>query len=157
MKQIIKESVLLNTLKNFCQEDREKIEDALKTWEQSGLLEGLNEESKSIVSICLERAAKYLLAEDCPIEDGIVNVIAFPAIRRVLGQEINLQIDVPKFLSELATDFKKEKPKLKNIPGIDTEAAFLAKWCENYVQNNSHRRKALNEELSRLKVLSGIK
>lgn len=46
MKQIIKESVLLNTLKNFCQEDREKIEDALKTWEQSGLLKGLNEESK---------------------------------------------------------------------------------------------------------------
>ncbi len=125
-------------------------------WEQTGLLEGLNEDEKSIVAWNLEQIAQYLLSENCPIKDNALDIVAFPAARRVLKKDVSYKLNIPDFLSELASDYA----TISEIHGsseVDLEAEFLAKWCDKYAERNISRVKSLNEERNRWKLLAGIK
>ena len=60
----------------------------LNKWEQTGLLEGLDDYNRNAVAVLLENQAKELLREATAMASGDVEgfaAVAFPIVRRVFG------------------------------------------------------------------------
>lgn len=121
-----------------------------KRWENSGLLEDLNEEQKNELAKVFEDLARYSISLE---KDGPVFGFIFPAIRRVY-MKINkpgkfpLVVNVVDLFFDLNKKWilfrEKNKTEVENseyISGssIDVEAEFAYNYCEEYVNDLKKR------------------
>lgn len=129
----------------------------LRNWEESGLLEGLNDTLKKVVANKLEEAAQFLLNTGDE-KYHRVDTVTFPAVVRVLRTEVVDDFKIKEFISELAFDYNRAAVEFNENSKNDMEASFLAKWCKDFVKRNQNPKKVkLNEEKQRWKILAGIK
>jgi len=105
-------------------------------WEKTGLLKGLPEDKKVIVSKLLENAAEYIREH---IDEKIIKCI-FPAIRRLATDDLYVE-DIIGFTKSYNT-FLIEKEewidKIKYVNALDKEVEILTGFCEHYLVESGH-------------------
>jgi len=138
-----------------------------KSWENSGLLEGLEEEEKVICSVLLEKAADLLLLKQINLywnpKKPNITILLFPIIRRIFGQlltkeksaeEASELIDIEKIIYEVNIECKNFAPNLDD-PYTDHEAKMCVDYCMEYIKMDT-KEKYTKEKYTELEVIELI-
>lgn len=94
----------LEKCKNFINLIEKNKEVVIEKWEKLGLLEGLNDEAKVIVSHAFEKIAKIILLEKLKSNEQ-VETICFPIIRVILSMNDNYNKFTVETVQDLMYDF----------------------------------------------------
>lgn len=106
----------------------------LKLWEDTGLLENMPIERKMELANRLDELAHYLISLE---KDHDTNSFIFPSLCRIYREamiplgKFAFVVDISELVQEVRDSW--DKHGIGEIPGVDVEAEFYAIFCENYI------------------------
>ena len=116
-----------------------KMNDNIRKWKQTGLMEGLNESNKQCCADSLEDMANFLmenqeLIKKTNIDSEHIGSVLIPIVRRLIEEKTNSYINPKKLFVEYIKFLHNTSVSPKTIlkESNDIEAYIVNKFVKNY-------------------------